>query len=235
MKTISVESLFEDNKIQTKTNWVTNDEALNSDFSKLKSLKKEDFILNDLAHKEWVLSFYHNGSFMNYGPINTVRVFLFLKNVYLNLPKSEKDKKNFMVVDYLCDVYFQPDNLYEILKTEFPEGFFENSLITETKLQCPNVMGQNPYLTNNLFQPLGKLRIPSALKENLPFSRPIFGSRNSFKRRNNSKHNKPVLNWRRDSLSSQKSQKSTKYSTNEEENDTKKKEDTKATLDKIFS
>jgi hypothetical protein len=80
---------------------------------------KEEFKFNDLIEKTWFISFFHNEKYINYGPMNTYKVFMFLKNMYLQLPKFEKEKKNFMVVDFVCDVHFQPDTLYEILTAEF--------------------------------------------------------------------------------------------------------------------
>jgi hypothetical protein len=39
--------------------------------------------------------------------------------MYTALPKLEKERKNFMVVDYELDIHFQPDTLYEMLHEEF--------------------------------------------------------------------------------------------------------------------
>jgi hypothetical protein len=89
------------------------------DFSQVKPVTKEEFLMNDIFEKIWFLSFFHNGKFINYGPMNTSKIFLFLKNFYSSLPQIEKEKKNFMVVDSSCDVHFQPESLFEILTAEY--------------------------------------------------------------------------------------------------------------------
>lgn len=89
------------------------------DFSQVKPLTKEEFLMSDIFEKVWFLSFFHNGKFINYGPMNTSKIFLFLKNFYTPLPQSEKEKKNFMVVDSSSDIHFQPESLYEILFGEY--------------------------------------------------------------------------------------------------------------------
>lgn len=82
-------------------------------------LKKEEVLMNDILEKTWFISFFHEGKFINYGPMNTYKVYMFLQNMYGLLPQAEKEKKNFMVVDFVCDVHFQPDMLLEILSEEF--------------------------------------------------------------------------------------------------------------------
>lgn len=95
------------------------DQIPSYDFSQVKPLTKEEFLMSDIFEKVWFLSFFHNGKFINYGPMNTSKIFLFLKNFYSPLPQSEKEKKNFMVVDSSTDIHFQPESLYEILFCEY--------------------------------------------------------------------------------------------------------------------
>jgi hypothetical protein len=243
-KKISVESLFSDDKLgeNSKSEWVS---SYNINERKI-LLSKEEFIMNDMIQKVWVLSFHHNGNFMNYGPISTFRVFLFLKNVYLNLPQIEKDKKNFMVVDFCNDVHYQPDNLYEILKTDFPGKFHEE----DSKKKSTDFNGdygcatlsRNPQAFNSLFQPFGKVKLHSGLKENFPsFKHVNLNDKRQGYKSLKSKFSNPNFYWRKESFNSNKSNQSgsvsTKYSSSKTEDnfDSKKKVDSEKTLEEIFS
>jgi hypothetical protein len=64
--------------------------------------------------KTWFISLLKDNHYAYYGPLSSVKVLTFLKNVYVNIP-SEKEKKNFLIVDYERDIHFDPTTLYEIL------------------------------------------------------------------------------------------------------------------------
>ncbi len=76
---------------------------------------------SDIMKKTWYVSFFNekDSQYIFYGPHTTEKIYIFLKNMYVNLPQLEKDKKNFLVVDIMWDIHFQPDTLFEILTDEF--------------------------------------------------------------------------------------------------------------------
>jgi hypothetical protein len=82
-------------------------------------MRKNQEFMSDLLEKTWVISFFHEDNYINYGPITSGKVYLFLKNMYLPLLSNQKERKNFMIVDYLSDIHFQPDSLLELLHYEF--------------------------------------------------------------------------------------------------------------------
>lgn len=74
-----------------------------------------------MMKKLWYVSFFNekDSQYIFYGPHTTEKIYIFLKNMYVNLPQTDRDKKNFLVVDCLNDIHFQPDTLFEILSEEF--------------------------------------------------------------------------------------------------------------------
>jgi len=106
---------------------IPNEELLNSQGFKLEPISitklfskfPEQMQTDNVLEKTWLISFFHEGKFVDYGPMNTYKVFMFLKNTYEILPQKDKDKKNFMVVDVLWDIYYQPDTLLELISEEF--------------------------------------------------------------------------------------------------------------------
>jgi hypothetical protein len=74
----------------------------------------DDGLRKDLLNKTWYISMAKSSQYIYYGPITTKRVYIFLKNLYVNLP-TDNEKKNFLVVDCERDIHFNPDTLYEIL------------------------------------------------------------------------------------------------------------------------
>ena len=83
------------------------------------SQREEKFPLNDMINKSWTVSLSHYNKTLSYGPMNTFKLYTFLKNVYSKMPSEEKDKKTIMIVDVLQDVHYQPENLLQLLDDEY--------------------------------------------------------------------------------------------------------------------
>ena len=102
----------------------------------------------NFSDKSWSLSFNHEGNVITYGPINSLKVYIFLKNIYSILPQPEKTKRNFMVIDLNLDVHFQPDSLFEILnlyikKNPQAKGNFQKENSLHSKLKKLNLKNGN--------------------------------------------------------------------------------------------
>jgi hypothetical protein len=135
VKNLSVENLFSENSdlefISKKQISTPAFGDIKINFPSVNHPKKEEFLLEKLSEKSWNISFFHLDQHINYGPLTSFKIFVFLKNMYSNLSLSEKNRKNFMIVDMTNDVYFQPDTLYEILVEEFEK---KKEFIAEEKI-----------------------------------------------------------------------------------------------------
>ncbi len=102
---------------------------------------------SDMMKKTWYVSYYNEkfSQYIYYGPHTTEKIYLFLKNMYINLPQAEKDKKNFLVVDMTWDIHFQPDTLFEILTDEFATS--KTKIAEEEKKLMENLKGGKRYTT----------------------------------------------------------------------------------------
>lgn len=141
VKKISVDNLFSEKEIldDSKINSANDDierritttkidiSFPSSSFPSANHPKKEDFFQEKLSEKTWNISFFHINQHINYGPLSSYKIYVFLKNMYADLSAIEKNRKNFMIVDIANDVYFQPDTLYEILNEEFGKKMNLNS------------------------------------------------------------------------------------------------------------
>jgi hypothetical protein len=114
---------------------------------KISTIEDDLSELNGILDKSWIITFYHDEYCYNFGPHSSSKIFFFLKNMYINLPHEDKVRKNFMVVDYVFDVHFQPDTLYELLLEEYkkkskmdPEEKARQSNCIQTK--CVNLNSQ---------------------------------------------------------------------------------------------
>ncbi len=108
VKSISADNLFND------TDTDTNTDAENEE-NKDKSDKRDSFPItsNSLLQKSWYISVFINQNFFNYGPLNTYKLYMFLKDMYSKLPEDKK--KNYMIVDIEFDIFYEPQILYEDL------------------------------------------------------------------------------------------------------------------------
>lgn len=78
--------------------------------------KENPLYMHDILNKTWIISYYINQKTINYDPITTKEVYVFLKNMYSKLSSFEKEKGKFLVLDVVGDCYFHPETLYEMLK-----------------------------------------------------------------------------------------------------------------------
>ena len=63
----------------------------------------------DILSKTWYISYFKDTQFIYYGPLSTKRVYIFLKNMYVNLP-NENDKKNQFATDRKSDIEQSENN-----------------------------------------------------------------------------------------------------------------------------
>jgi len=126
-------------------------EKINVDrlFESDKNLELEESFLD----KDWVVSFYSEDNNYKYGPISSFRMYLFLQNMYICLPEQDRLKKNILIADYLLDVHFLPDTLYELLSQEFGKGDFRiilknfDNVKTKPKIESLNSDNKEDYST----------------------------------------------------------------------------------------
>lgn len=84
---------------------------------------KEDRLLpmnkDNILEKNWVISSIVMEKVFNYGPINSFKLFSFLREMYSKMSEEEKEKKRFLIVDTACDIHYQPETVYEMLKEDY--------------------------------------------------------------------------------------------------------------------
>jgi hypothetical protein len=120
--------------------------------------KKEEFLNEGLLNNSWNISFYQMEQHVSYGPLTSDKILIFLKNMYATLSPEEKSKKNFMIVDIVNDVYYQPDTLFEILSEQFQkkkaklsvDKLFDIKLIPQSVLNFPTQKLIRPLLPSGL-------------------------------------------------------------------------------------
>lgn len=122
--------------------------------------RKEEFLQEKFLEKSWNISFFHLEQHINYGPLSSYKIWIFLKNMYANLSDIEKTKKNFMIVDISSDVYYQPDAIFEILSEEYGKKEKKDGLTEQMPLKIKENMSSE---INGIF------KMPSNL-----FCRPLF-------------------------------------------------------------
>lgn len=79
---------------------------------------QENEIFAGLLNKTWIVNLMHYNTILNYGPMNSLKVYSFLKNVYSNMSNEEKEKKSIMIVDTAFDIHYQPETLMQLLEEE---------------------------------------------------------------------------------------------------------------------
>lgn len=85
---------------------------------KKEMIVQENDIFAGLLNKTWIVNLMHYNTILNYGPMNSLRVYSFLKNVYASMSKEEKEKKSIMIVDTAFDIHYQPETLMQLLEEE---------------------------------------------------------------------------------------------------------------------
>ena len=80
---------------------------------------EKDFMMNNLSNKIWTLEIFNDNLICKYGPYSSKVLLQFLKNYYIPLNDQEKKKMNLLITDILCDIYYQPESLYQILQVQF--------------------------------------------------------------------------------------------------------------------
>jgi hypothetical protein len=124
LKKLPVENLFSDSGCYLETSSIDKENILpmidlGIKFPSANHPRKEEFLQEKFLEKSWNISFFYLEKHINYGPLSSYKIWIFLKNMYANLSDTEKTKKNFMIVDISSDVYYQPDAIYEILSEEY--------------------------------------------------------------------------------------------------------------------
>ena len=88
-------------------------------FKEKKECCTEDDIFSNLFHRNWIINLIHYDKLLSYGPMNSEKMYSFLKEVYVPMTKEEKEKKSIMVVDTVYDIHYQPESLLQYLEEEY--------------------------------------------------------------------------------------------------------------------
>ena len=73
---------------------------------------------NNLFDKIWNLKFFYGDKEFDYGPYNSNYTYEFIKNYYEDLNKAEKKNYNLLIIDFMSDIHYQPDALYQMFEDE---------------------------------------------------------------------------------------------------------------------
>ena len=73
---------------------------------------------NNLFDKIWNLKFFYEEKEFDYGPYNSNYKYEFIKNYYYGLNKHEKNNYNLLIIDFMSDIYYKPDALYQMFENE---------------------------------------------------------------------------------------------------------------------
>lgn len=99
--------------------------------------KNVEMVFAGLTKKSWLVTYCHLNEVLNYGPMDSMKVYYFLKNVYNGMKPADKEKKSIMIVDTKYDVHYQPETLFQFLEEEYnhqaKEGDYEENLMKEMK------------------------------------------------------------------------------------------------------
>ena len=70
---------------------------------------------NDLnekvSAKYWLRKMINENKKSEYGPMNSMKVYLFIKDVYMNMSREEKEKNILMIKDLEYDIHYHPETL----------------------------------------------------------------------------------------------------------------------------
>lgn len=83
---------------------------------------ENDFMLNDIPNKVWIMKLIHENISCQYGPYSSKVIFQFLKYYYMPLNQQEQKKMNLLISDLMYDIYYQPETLYQLLQDEFGQN-----------------------------------------------------------------------------------------------------------------
>ena len=88
---------------------------------------------NNLFDKIWNLKFYYDDNEFDYGPYNSNYIYEFIKNYYDGLNKDEKKSFNLLIIDYMSDIHYQPDALYQMFEDEIKKGKIDKAEQTDNE------------------------------------------------------------------------------------------------------
>lgn len=77
-----------------------------------------DLMLKNLMSKIWFIKCIQENETIRYGPYSSQNIFYFLKNNYWPLKEQVRLKSNILINDFWSDVYYHPEIIYNMLKTE---------------------------------------------------------------------------------------------------------------------
>ena len=83
---------------------------------------EKDFMMHDVTNKVWSMKLLKDNSICHYGPYSSKVVYQFLKNYYVPLDQQEQNKMNLLITDLMCDIYYQPDSLYQMLQDAYTKN-----------------------------------------------------------------------------------------------------------------
>ena len=90
----------------------------NSDLRKEENNSNKKFcsknsMFTDIKEKIWIVTLINENKKSEYGPMNSMKVYLFIKDVYMNMSREEKEKNILMIKDMEYDIHYHPETVME--------------------------------------------------------------------------------------------------------------------------
>ena len=88
----------------------------NSDLRKEENNSNKKFcsknsMFTDIKEKIWIVTLINENKKSEYEPMNSMKVYLFIKDVYMNMSREEKEKNILMIKDMEYDIHYHPETL----------------------------------------------------------------------------------------------------------------------------
>ena len=92
-------------------------------YIKLNFLKENDLnsMFIQIKEKSWIVHLISGDKENKYGPMNSLKVYTFLKNVYMKMSMEEKEKNSIMIMDVDYDIHYHPETIMEYLELVYGE------------------------------------------------------------------------------------------------------------------
>ena len=89
--------------------------------SKKRTFFSNNSMFSNIEEKCWIVTLINGNKTNEYGPMNSMNVYLFIKNVYMKMSKEEKENNTLMIMDVELNIHYHPETLMEYFTQAFKE------------------------------------------------------------------------------------------------------------------
>lgn len=90
--------------------------------------EEAEMVFAGLTKKSWIVNYCQKNEILSYGPMSSLNVYFFLKNIYNEIKTENKEKRSIMIVDTKYDVHYRPETLFQFLDEEYSHCTSEGAL-----------------------------------------------------------------------------------------------------------